>query len=68
MEIERAHRHGKVYRGCGTPRPRHILIKSIVINILKNTRQALKDAEYRLAENLRKTDLEENRNWREEVA
>jgi hypothetical protein len=67
VEIERAHRDGKVING----RPRHILIKllrySDKVNIFTTWRVSLKGESYRIADDLTKVDLEEKRKWTEEV-
>lgn len=72
VEVERAHRDGRIYRGHGTPRPRHILICVLrytdKVNILKTFKRVLKDEPYRFADDLTKVDLEEKKRWREEVA
>ena len=71
VQVERAHRDGKVYRGHGKPRPRNILIKLLrytdKINIMKSSKQVLKDKSHRFADDLTRVDLEEKRKWKEEV-
>ena len=72
VEVERAHRDGKPRTYKGKPVHRHILIKLLrykdKINIFKNWRQSLEGETYRIADDLTKTDLEEKRKWKEEVA
>lgn len=72
VEVERAHRDGRVYRGKGAPRPRHILVKLLrytdKVNLLKCWRQSLKDESYRVVEDLTKIDHEEKKKWSQEVS
>ena len=72
VEVERAHRDGKVYKGKGTPRPRHILVKllrySDKVKIFKGWRTCLKDESYKVVDDLTKFDYEEKKRWRVEVA
>ena len=71
VEVERAHRDGKVRYRDGVPHPRQILIKLLrytdKINIMKSSKRALKDKSYRFVEDLTKTDLEEKQRWKQEV-
>lgn len=74
IEIERAHRDGKVrhYDGPNKGRPRHILIKLLryvdKVKVLKSWRECLSGESYRVTDDLTRVDLEEKQKWREEVA
>lgn len=68
VEIERAHRDGKRHGR----RTRHILVKVLrytdKVNILRSSRQTLRDENYRIVEDLTKVDLDEKLKWKEEVS
>ncbi len=72
IEIERAHRDGKIYKDRnGTPRPRHIIVKLLrytdKVKIMKMWRTCLKDESFRVTDDLTKSDLEEKKRWQPEV-
>ena len=73
IEIERAHRDGRVRHYSGSlKKPRHILIRLLrygdKVRIMKGWRQCLKTESFRITDDLTKVDLEEKQKWKEEVA
>ena len=74
IEIERAHRDGKKRhpRGNETPRPRHILVKLLrykdKVEIMKMSRQTLRNELYHIVEDLTAADLEEKKRHSDTVS
>ena len=65
--VERAHRDGRAVDG----KPKHILVKILSyrdkVEVMKNARQALKDAPFFVTEDLTRTDRMEKKRWSQEV-
>ena len=66
-KVERAHRDGRKVDG----RPRHILLKFLSyrekVDVMRRAREALKDENYFITDDLTPADLEEKKKWSKQV-